>query len=74
MVDNSVLKLDNKTYLVVDTINNDSSKYVYYVNENDSSDFFIRKEIKEDEKPYLVGLENDEEFVLAMRLFDEKNK
>lgn len=74
MVDNSVLKLDNKTYLVVDTINNDSSKYVYYVNENDSSDFFIRKEIKEDEKTYLVGLENDEEFVLAMRLFDEKNK
>ena len=74
MVDNSVLKVDDKTYLVVDTIWDNGNKYVYFLNENDKEDFFVRKERKENDQNYLVGLENDEEFVRAMELFHEKNK
>lgn len=74
MVDNSVLKVDGKTYLVVDTICEDLNKYVYFLNEKDSKDFFIRKEVTEEDKKYLVGLSDEEEFEKALKLFEEKNK
>jgi len=74
MIDNSILKVNDKTYLVVDTICDNENKYVYFLNENDSNDFFVRKEMKKEDKNYLVGLKNDEEFINAMKLFGEKNK
>lgn len=75
MVDNSVLKEDGKIYLVIDKIENGNVSYVYLANEEDENDFFIRKEIiEEDETRYLVSLDNEEEFDKALQLFQEKNK
>lgn len=74
MIDNSVFNLDNKNYLVVDTIKDNDIKYVYLSNEEDANDFLVQKEVKENEKTYLVNLDNEEEFVKAMHLFEEKNK
>jgi hypothetical protein len=75
MVDNSVLKEDGKIYLVIDKIENGNVSYVYLANEEDENDFFIRKEIiEEDEMRYLVSLDNEEEFDKALQLFQEKNK
>ena len=75
MVDNSVLKEDGKIYLVIDKIENNDYSYVYLSNEEDENDFFIRKEvIEEDETRYLVSLDNEEEFNKALELFQEKNK
>lgn len=74
MIDNSMLVVDGKKYLVVDTITSGDIKYVYFVNEDNDSDFFVRKEITENNQKYLVGLDNDQEYINAMQLFTEKNK
>lgn len=74
MVDNSELVIDGKKYLVMDIIINTNIKYVYFVNENDSTDFFVRKEVEENNEKFLVGLNNDQEYIEAMELFTEKNK
>lgn len=75
MIDNSVLKLDGKTYLVIDTILQDDFKYVYFMNEADSNDIFVRKEIEEEEETrYLVGLSDEQEFITAMKLFQDKHQ
>lgn len=75
MVDNSILKEDGKIYLVIDKINSGDISYVYLSNEEDENDFFIRKEIiEEDETRYLVSLDNEDEFNKALQLFQEKNK
>lgn len=74
MVDNSVLIEDDKKYLVVDTIISDDVKYVYFMNDEDETDLFIRKEIIDNNQKYLVGLDNDEEFLKANKIFQEKHK
>ena len=74
MIDNSLIEIDGKKYLVVDTIVDQDKKYVYFVNENDVSDLLIQKEIKENDKTYLVNLDDKDEFVKSMYLFEEKNK
>ena len=73
MIDNSVIKIDNKNYLVVDTILVEGFKYVFCSNENDVNDFIIQKEIYENDKSYLVNLKNEEEFLRVMQLFLDKN-
>lgn len=74
MVDNSVLKLDNKSYLVVDTIIKDTCKYIYLVNQEDDNDFLIRKQVVRDMKNYLYPLSSLEEFKMTLELFQEKNQ
>ena len=75
MIDNSLIELEGKKYLVVDTITNENIKYVYLTNQDDVGDFLVQKEIIENEEDaYLVNLENEEEFNKAMCLFEEKNK
>lgn len=74
MVDNSVLKLDNKSYLVVDTITKDTCKYIYLVNQEDDNDFLIRKQVVRDMKNYLCPLSSLEEFKMTLELFQEKNQ
>ena len=56
MVDNSVLKVDDKVYLVLDTIYDNEIKYVYFLNEQDQKDIFIRKEVKENDNENIVKL------------------
>ena len=74
MADNSELILDNKKYLVVDTIEANNVKYVYFVDDDDDNDFFVRKEVTENEEKFLIGLDDDQEYDKAMNLFIEKHK
>lgn len=74
MVDNSELILDDKKYLVVDTIEANNAKYVYFVDDDDDTDFFVRKEVTENEEEFLIGLDDDQEYDKAMNLFIEKHK
>ena len=55
---------DGIDYAVLDEINN----YVYLANVSDPKDICIRKDIGEE----LVGLDNEEEFNKALRLFQTK--
>ena len=74
MIDNSVLVEDGKNYLVMDTIIDNSIRYIYFVNEKNNSDFFIRKEVNKGEQKYLINLDNEDEFNHATTLFAEKHK
>ncbi len=74
MIDNSVIKLDNKNYFVVDTILHEGFKYVFCTNEDDLDDFIIQKEKNKDGKNYLVNLSTPEEFYNILKIFGEKNK
>ena len=74
MVDNSVLRLDNKSYLVVDVIKKDACKYVYLVNQENNDDFLIRKQVEREQKNYLCPLSSLEEFRMTLELFQEKNQ
>lgn len=74
MVDNSILIVDKKTYLVIDKIECDGCKYIYFGNKDDENDFFIRKEVTKEDNKLLVVIDNEEEFFKTLRLFAEKNK
>lgn len=74
MVDNSELVIDGKKYLVIDTISSDNGKYIYFTNETDDTDFFVRKEIIDSDERLLIGLTDEQEYIKAMQLFNEKNQ
>lgn len=74
MIDNSVIKIDNKVYFVVDTILYKNFKYIFCTNEDDNNDFIIQKEVQENKKKYLVNLDNPDEFSDILKVFEEKNK
>lgn len=74
MIDNSCVVLeDNKEYDVIDKIESNGIYFVYLVNPDDPLDFCCRKEIEEDGKTFLVGLDNQEEANRALELFAEKH-
>lgn len=58
---------DNKDYMVA----KEKDNYLYLVNINDPKDFCIRKEIIEDGKKVIVGLQDFDEFTKALDLFKE---
>lgn len=75
MVDNSRIVLENgREYFIMDKILDNNKFYVYLTNCSDPTDFCCRKEIEEEEKTYLVGLDNQEEADLALKLFEEKHR
>lgn len=74
MIDNSCVVLDGIKYQVVDKIKVETKEYVYLVNENDKNDICCRKEIEENGKTFLVGLDSDEEINLTLKLFLEKHQ
>ena len=75
MVDNSRVTLeDGIEYLVIDKIAKDNFHYVYLMNKDSNEDLCVRKEIIEDEKCYLVGLDNKQEANEALKLYIDKNK
>ena len=61
---------NNKDYIVIDKIKDNDNEYIYLSNENDETDFCIRKHIGDN----LCGLENNEEFFKALELLKTKNK
>lgn len=74
MIDNSCVVLDGIKYQVVDKIKVETKEYVYLVNENDKNDICCRKEIEENGKTFLVGLDSDEEVNLTLKLFLDKHQ
>lgn len=75
MIDNSRVVLENGIeYDVVEKIELNQQAYIYLVNPKEMEDICIRKEIEENGKTYLVGLDNQEEVNLALKLFAEKNQ
>lgn len=73
--DVSVIKLeDGIEYAILEEIVYGDKKYVYLTNINDYEDFCIRKVIKEDNSEFLVGLDDDSEFDLALMLFAKNHK
>ena len=66
----TIILEDNIEYIITDTINN----YLYLNNINDTKDFCIRKRIYEDNESYIAGLDNEEEYYKAIKLFEEKYK
>lgn len=75
MVDNSRVVLENdKEYCVIDKIESDNKVYVYLSNVDDPKDFVARKEIEEDGKTFLVGLDDRDEAAVALKLFMEKHQ
>lgn len=63
---------DNIEYVVLAKIENNGNKYVYLSQVDDDDDFCIRKEIIEDNKTYFTGLNDEDEFKLALELFGNK--
>ena len=73
MVNNSILELENnEKYAVIDKIPTEDGNYIYLSNIKDPNDFCVRKEIKKEEKIYLIGLKDEEEVDRALNLFQEK--
>ncbi len=71
---NCITLEDGLTYAVVDEIKINNITYVYLSNINNSEDFCIRKIIIENNKEYLQGLNNKEEFEKAILTFSQKYK
>ena len=66
-----ILEIDGEgNFIIIDEVDYNNNKYLYLMNMNDTTDFFIRKQKDIDT---IVGLDNDEEFANVMRLFTEKN-
>ena len=65
---------DDIEYAIIEEIVHNNNKYVYLTNVNDYEDFCIRKVITEGTEQFLVGLDDDNEFDLALMLFAKGHK
>ena len=65
---------DGIQYAVIDEISHDNKRYVYLTNVDDYEDFCIRKVILENNEEFVVGLDDDAEFDLALMLFAKNHK
>lgn len=74
MEDVKVITLDNKEYIIADEIIINNIKYVYLTNEQDFLDFSIRKIEVENNEEFIVKLDSDQEFDMAMQAFTNKHK
>lgn len=63
---------DGIEYAIIDEIINNNQKYVYLANIKTEDGFVIRKVKNEENKEYLIGLDNDDEFDNALRAFQKK--
>ena len=70
MIKETIVLEDGIEYIITDKINN----YLYLSNINDPKDFCIRKELIEEGEEYISGLNNEEEYYSALKLFEEKYK
>lgn len=68
---NFVTLENGNDYLVIEEKNYNNIKYLYLVNENDDKDFCIRKVVLDNGIDKIIALENDEEFNIAIKLFNK---
>ena len=58
----NIITLENgKNYAVIDTLEDNANKYLFFVNENDGIDVGVRKVVKKDNKEYITKLDSREE-------------
>lgn len=69
----SYVTIDNKTYLIVDEVTFNETKYLYLVNENDENDLLIQKVISENGEEYLTNLDSPDEVVTIMKIITNKH-
>ena len=70
---NVVTLEDGIEYGVIDEITLEDNKYVFLANINNESDVCFRKIIIRENQEYIVGLENEKEFELALAAFAKKH-
>ncbi len=63
---------DGKNYVVIDTLEDNANKYLFFVNENDGIDVGVRKVVNKDSKEYITKLDSREELEKVMLLYHEK--
>ena len=69
----NIITLENgKNYAVIDTLEDNANKYLFFVNENDGIDVGVRKVVKKDNKEYITKLDSREELEKVMLLYHEK--
>lgn len=68
-MDVKVYDIDDKVYILIDELDNNGIHYVLLSNQDDEDDILFRKRIDND----LVPLDNEEEVVKVLQLFDEAN-
>ena len=66
-----IIDIDNKKYMVLNEIEDNGETYFYLTNIKNPKDFLIQKEDKND-KDYLINLDNEDEFIRAFNLFNNK--
>ena len=71
---NVVTLEDGIEYAVIDEINHNNDTYIFLTNINNYEDFCIRKIVIENDTKFIVGLDNDKEFDLALMLFAKNHK
>ena len=64
---------DGKDYMVTDELVINNVKYLLLTNEDDVADFCIRKINNINNSEYLVGLNNKDEVLNALKEFAKKN-
>lgn len=70
-----VLPIEGKEYLVIDTLEYDGVNYLYLVNNSDfEDDNAIVKVIYENNKDFVINIDNDDEFNKVVSLFINQNK
>jgi len=73
-VTNVITLEDGIEYAVIDEIKHDNNRYIYLTNINNYEDFCIRKILLEGTEEFIVGLDDDKEFDLALMLFAKNHK
>ena len=66
---NVVTLEDGIEYTVIDEITIEDKKYIYLSSINNDNDFCIRKVVVIENEEYIIGLEDDKEFDLALTTF-----
>jgi hypothetical protein len=64
---------DGLDYLILDEIKNGDAKYLYLANPDKNSEFVIKKEEIKEGRAYLLGLQDEKEFELALKIYQQKN-
>ena len=60
---------DNKEYMIVEQLEDNTTKYVLFSNVNNSEEFCVRKIINKDGENYFVRLDNEKEAELITNKF-----
>lgn len=64
---------DGLDYVILDEITAHSNVYVYLSNTEDPRNFCVRKKLQNSAGSLLIGLDDENEFNMAMKLYFDKN-